>query len=220
MLPIVHVLNFILQLRLAEQDKEYIPLMAEREEEYHREMTDKMTKFIMEHAARVIQCAWRDVIANRAEKKRVRTLQEIIWSQTTRTWVGFLEAQTKAYCPAVGKLSLWMMIMTIVKWITMMDKKLDVVQKIGSSIWLIEHIFYDFNIPFSSISRIKERVRKGRRNLIYPKIVHFSFSSSVFLLLFLKVSSLLTVASTPPSPILFLSLRPYSLSISWGNYSR
>lgn len=115
MLPIVHVLNFILQLRLAEQDKEYIPLMAEREEEYHREMTDKMTKFIMEHAARVIQCAWREALANRAEKKRVRSLQEIIWSQTARTWMGFLEAQTEVYCPAVGACKFGLCMMNIVK---------------------------------------------------------------------------------------------------------
>lgn len=46
--------------------------MAEREEEYHQEMAEKMQKFLMEHAARVIQVAWRDVLANRAEKKRVR----------------------------------------------------------------------------------------------------------------------------------------------------
>ncbi|KAM3965362.1 dynein regulatory complex protein 10 [Aphomia sociella] len=65
-----------LEAKLAEQDKEYIPLMAEREEEYHREMTEKMNKFLMEHAARVIQNAWRDVLANRAEKKRLRKLQK------------------------------------------------------------------------------------------------------------------------------------------------
>lgn len=55
-----------------EQDIEYIPLMAEREAEYHQEMTEKMEKFLIEHAARVIQHAWRDVLANRAEKKKVR----------------------------------------------------------------------------------------------------------------------------------------------------
>ncbi|XP_059052189.1 dynein regulatory complex protein 10-like [Achroia grisella] len=65
-----------LEAKLAEQDKDYIPLMAEREEEYHREMTEKMTKFLMEHAARVIQNAWREVLANRAEKKRLRKLQK------------------------------------------------------------------------------------------------------------------------------------------------
>lgn len=48
--------------------------MAEREEEYHQEMTQKMNKFLLEHAARVIQNAWRDVLANRAEKKRVSKL--------------------------------------------------------------------------------------------------------------------------------------------------
>lgn len=48
--------------------------MAEREAEYHQEMTEKMNKFMLEHAARVIQVAWRDVLANRAEKKRVRII--------------------------------------------------------------------------------------------------------------------------------------------------
>ncbi|CAH4028316.1 unnamed protein product [Pieris brassicae] len=61
-----------LELKLAEQDKEYVPLMAEREEEYHQELTEKMNKFLLEHAARVIQCAWRDVLSNRAEKKRLK----------------------------------------------------------------------------------------------------------------------------------------------------
>ncbi|KAG6444556.1 dynein regulatory complex protein 10 [Manduca sexta] len=65
-----------LEQKLAEQDKEYIPLMAEREEEYHREMTEKMNKFLIEHAARVIQNAWREVLANRAEKKRLKKLQK------------------------------------------------------------------------------------------------------------------------------------------------
>lgn len=45
--------------------------MKEREEEYHAEMTAKLNVFIMEHAARVIQFAWREVLANRAEKKKV-----------------------------------------------------------------------------------------------------------------------------------------------------
>lgn len=45
--------------------------MEEREAEYHQEMTEKMNKFLIEHAARVIQHAWREVLANRAEKKRV-----------------------------------------------------------------------------------------------------------------------------------------------------
>ncbi|XP_072949440.1 dynein regulatory complex protein 10-like [Epargyreus clarus] len=65
-----------LEEKLAEQDKEYIPLMAEREEEYHQEMTEKMNKFLLEHAARVIQNAWREVLANRAEKKRLKKLQK------------------------------------------------------------------------------------------------------------------------------------------------
>ncbi|CAH2237407.1 jg11262 [Pararge aegeria aegeria] len=65
-----------LEIKLAEQDKEYIPLMAEREEEYHQEMTEKLNKFKVEHAARVIQMAWRDVLANRAEKKKLKKLQK------------------------------------------------------------------------------------------------------------------------------------------------
>ncbi|XP_045772440.1 dynein regulatory complex protein 10-like [Maniola jurtina] len=65
-----------LEIKLAEQDKEYIPLMAEREEEYHQEMTAKMNKFIVEHAARVIQSAWREVLANRAEKKKLKKKQK------------------------------------------------------------------------------------------------------------------------------------------------
>ncbi|OWR50654.1 hypothetical protein KGM_207855 [Danaus plexippus plexippus] len=59
-----------LEAKIAEQDKEYIPLMEEREAEYHQEMTEKMNKFLIEHAARVIQNAWREVLANRAEKKK------------------------------------------------------------------------------------------------------------------------------------------------------
>ncbi|KOB79011.1 V-type proton ATPase subunit a [Operophtera brumata] len=59
-----------LELRLLEQDKEYIPLMAEREEEYHQEMMAKMEKFRLEHAVKVIQTAWREVQANRNEKKK------------------------------------------------------------------------------------------------------------------------------------------------------
>ncbi|CAH0715359.1 unnamed protein product, partial [Brenthis ino] len=61
-----------LEKKLAEQDNEYIPLMEEREKEYHQEMTEKMNKFLTEHAARVIQHAWREVLANRAEKKRLK----------------------------------------------------------------------------------------------------------------------------------------------------
>ncbi|GBP46504.1 Dynein regulatory complex protein 10 [Eumeta japonica] len=63
-----------LQAKLVEQDLEYIPLMEERDNEYHQEMTAKMNKFMLEHAARVIQHAWREVLANRAEKKRLRRL--------------------------------------------------------------------------------------------------------------------------------------------------
>ncbi|XP_013145357.1 PREDICTED: uncharacterized protein LOC106108648 [Papilio polytes] len=63
-----------LEDKIAEQDKEYIPLMAEREAEYHEEMTQKMQKFLEEHAARVIQYAWREVLANRAEKKKLKKL--------------------------------------------------------------------------------------------------------------------------------------------------
>lgn len=52
--------------------------MAEREAEYHEEMTQKMQKFLEEHAARVIQYAWREVLANRAEKKKVTFLPHYI----------------------------------------------------------------------------------------------------------------------------------------------
>lgn len=55
------------------QNVEYIPLMEEREAEYQKEMMEKMEKFRMEHAARVLQGAWRGVLANRAEKKKVNT---------------------------------------------------------------------------------------------------------------------------------------------------
>ncbi|XP_075977989.1 dynein regulatory complex protein 10-like [Anticarsia gemmatalis] len=61
-----------LQIKLDEQNIEYEPLMAEREEEYHQEMTEKMQKFLIEHSARVIQHAWRTVLANRAEKKKLK----------------------------------------------------------------------------------------------------------------------------------------------------
>ncbi|XP_052753336.1 dynein regulatory complex protein 10-like [Galleria mellonella] len=71
-----------LEAKLAEQDKEYIPLMAEREAEYHQEMMEKMTKFLIEHAARVIQSAWREVLANRAEKKRLKKLQKKMQAAT------------------------------------------------------------------------------------------------------------------------------------------
>ncbi|CAH2048761.1 unnamed protein product, partial [Iphiclides podalirius] len=63
-----------LEAKLAEQDKEYIPLMEEREAEYQQEMAEKMNKFLIEHAARVIQHAWREVLANRVEKKRLKKL--------------------------------------------------------------------------------------------------------------------------------------------------
>ncbi|KAL4716693.1 hypothetical protein ACJJTC_004812 [Scirpophaga incertulas] len=63
-----------LEKKLAEQDVEYIPLMAEREAEYQQELMEKMNKFMMEHAARVIQNAWREVLANRAEKKKLKKL--------------------------------------------------------------------------------------------------------------------------------------------------
>lgn len=65
------------QKKLAEQDIEYIPLMAEREAEYHQEMTDKMNKFLRDHAARVIQNFWREVLANRNEKKKVCIILEL-----------------------------------------------------------------------------------------------------------------------------------------------
>lgn len=45
--------------------------MEEREEEYHQEMSEKLRVFQLEHAARVLQVAWREVLANRAEKKKV-----------------------------------------------------------------------------------------------------------------------------------------------------
>lgn len=46
--------------------------MEERDKEYHEEMMKKMEAFQLEHAARVLQNAWRNVIANRLEKKKVR----------------------------------------------------------------------------------------------------------------------------------------------------
>lgn len=45
--------------------------MEEREAEYHAEMTEKMNLFILQHAARVIQMAWKETVANRAEKAKV-----------------------------------------------------------------------------------------------------------------------------------------------------
>lgn len=56
---------------MAKQNVEFEPLMKEREDEYHAEMAEKMKLFLVEHAARVIQVAWRDTLANRAEKKKV-----------------------------------------------------------------------------------------------------------------------------------------------------
>ncbi|XP_061716408.1 dynein regulatory complex protein 10-like [Cydia pomonella] len=64
-----------LTIKLEEQNKEFEPLMAEREAEYHQEMTEKLNKFIIEHAARVIQTAWRDTLKNRAEKKKLLKLK-------------------------------------------------------------------------------------------------------------------------------------------------
>lgn len=48
--------------------------MAEREEEYQQEMKEKLDKFILEHAVKVIQHSWRTVLANRIEKKKVTIL--------------------------------------------------------------------------------------------------------------------------------------------------
>ncbi|KAJ8731206.1 hypothetical protein PYW07_004370 [Mythimna separata] len=61
-----------LEKKIEIQNVDYIPLMAEREAEYHQEMTEKMNKFLMDHCARVIQTAWRNVLANRAEKKKLK----------------------------------------------------------------------------------------------------------------------------------------------------
>ncbi|XP_073956259.1 dynein regulatory complex protein 10-like [Choristoneura fumiferana] len=65
-----------LEEMIGAQNIEYIPLMAEREAEYQKEMMEKMEKFRMEHAARVLQGAWRRVLANRAEKKKLRKIQK------------------------------------------------------------------------------------------------------------------------------------------------
>ncbi|XP_063536037.1 dynein regulatory complex protein 10-like [Cydia strobilella] len=65
-----------LEEKLKIQNVEYIPLMAEREEEYHREMKEKMEKFLLEHAARVIQSAWRKILLNRTERKKLWKLQK------------------------------------------------------------------------------------------------------------------------------------------------
>ncbi|XP_063383558.1 dynein regulatory complex protein 10-like [Cydia fagiglandana] len=64
-----------LELKLQKQNEEFFPLMEERDAEYHQEMTAKLDKFIVEHAARVIQTAWRDTLKNRAEKKRLIKLK-------------------------------------------------------------------------------------------------------------------------------------------------
>ncbi|KAG7308454.1 hypothetical protein JYU34_005661 [Plutella xylostella] len=73
-----------LEEQLAEQDKAYLPLMEEREAEYEQEMMQKMHKFMLEHAARVVQTAWREVLANRAEKKKLRKLQKKIAEGDTK----------------------------------------------------------------------------------------------------------------------------------------
>lgn len=57
---------------MAEQDAEYLKLMAEREAEYAEEMTNKMDQFRREHAARILQVSWRAVLVNRKEKKKVQ----------------------------------------------------------------------------------------------------------------------------------------------------
>lgn len=67
---VITALN-IAQEELAEQDKKYLPLMAEREAEYAQEMKTKMDNFVKEHAAKILQTAWRQVLANRKEKKKV-----------------------------------------------------------------------------------------------------------------------------------------------------
>lgn len=59
-------------MEFEEQEKMYIPLMAEKEEDYRREVLSKVKVFIEEHAARVLQRAWRRVLSARAEKKRVK----------------------------------------------------------------------------------------------------------------------------------------------------
>ncbi|XP_077288436.1 dynein regulatory complex protein 10-like [Arctopsyche grandis] len=63
-----------LQVKFDMQEETYIPLMAQKEEEYQKEVLHKMTTFLMEHAARVIQRAWRKIMAARAEKKRLKKL--------------------------------------------------------------------------------------------------------------------------------------------------
>ncbi|KOB79010.1 Uncharacterized protein OBRU01_00346 [Operophtera brumata] len=62
--------------KLAEQNTKFIPLMEEREIEYHQEMTEKLNWFLVQHAARVIQYSWRNVLANRAEKKKLKKLEK------------------------------------------------------------------------------------------------------------------------------------------------
>ncbi|KAJ2949256.1 hypothetical protein O0L34_g6209 [Tuta absoluta] len=66
--------------KLEEQEIEYLPLMQEREDEYHAEMTEKMQKFLLEHSARVIQNAWRQVLINRNEKRKLQKL----WKKTKK----------------------------------------------------------------------------------------------------------------------------------------
>ncbi|KAJ8722235.1 hypothetical protein PYW08_004637 [Mythimna loreyi] len=74
-----------LEKRIAVQNIDYIPLMAEREAEYHQEMTDKMNKFLLDHCARVIQTAWRNVLANRAEKKKLKKLLRKLQAEAVPT---------------------------------------------------------------------------------------------------------------------------------------
>lgn len=45
--------------------------MEEKEGEYHAEMTAKLDWFRLQHAARVIQVAWKETLASRAEKAKV-----------------------------------------------------------------------------------------------------------------------------------------------------
>ncbi|KAI5634608.1 IQ domain-containing protein D-like [Phthorimaea operculella] len=66
--------------KIEEQELEYLPLMQEKEDEYHAEMTQKMQMFLLEHSARVIQNAWRQVLINRNEKRKLRAL----WKKTKK----------------------------------------------------------------------------------------------------------------------------------------
>ncbi|XP_063536038.1 dynein regulatory complex protein 10-like [Cydia strobilella] len=64
-----------LKLKLEKQNEEFFPLMEEKDGEYHQEMTAKLDNFIVEHAARVIQYAWRTTLKNRDEKKQLTKLR-------------------------------------------------------------------------------------------------------------------------------------------------